>query len=90
MLLARRVEDVQPGVADTLLDSEGGTPNLGSGPRPATPTNRLYIGKTGAENLWVNADHGTLGWTHGAGLGTALAELISNEKSAMAFDFYGI
>ena len=31
-----------------------------------------------------------LGWTHGAGLGTALAELISNEKTAMVFDFYGI
>ena len=77
-------------MADTLLGSEGGTPNLWSGPRPATPTNRPYIGKTGVENLWINAGHGMLGWAHGAGSGKALAELISGEKPAMAFDFYGL
>ena len=89
-LLARRVEDVLPGVADTRLESEGGTPNFWAGLRPATPTNIPYIGKTPVGNLWVNAGHGTLGWTHGAGSGKALAELISGEKPAMAFDFYGL
>ena len=89
-MLARRVEDEQPDVADTRLDSDGGTPSFWAGLRPAAPTNRPYIGKTGVENLWVNAGHGMLGWTHGAGSGKALAELISNEKPAMVFDFYGI
>jgi D-amino-acid dehydrogenase len=39
--------------------------------------------------LWVNAGHGTLGWTHGAGSGKALAELISGAQPAMNFGFLG-
>jgi D-amino-acid dehydrogenase len=48
------------------------------------------MGRTKVSKLWVNAGHGTLGWTHGAGSGKALAELISGEQPAMAFDFYGV
>ena len=88
-LLARRVEEVLPGVADTRFEAEGGTPNFWAGLRPATPTNIPYIGKTPVGKLWVNAGHGTLGWTHGAGSGKALAELVSGERPAMAFSFYG-
>ena len=36
-----------------------------------------------------NAGHGTLGWTHGAGSGKAMAALISGEVPDMDFDFYG-
>jgi D-amino-acid dehydrogenase len=39
--------------------------------------------------LWVNAGHGTLGWTHGAGSGKAMAELISGKMPRMNFNFYG-
>ncbi len=88
-LLARRVEEVLPGVCDTRLEADGGTPHFWTGLRPATPTNIPYIGKTPVGKLWVNAGHGTLGWTHGAGSGKALAELMSGEKPAMAFNFYG-
>ena len=88
-LLARRVEEVLPGVCDTRLEAAGGTPHFWTGLRPATPTNIPYIGKTPVGKLWVNAGHGTLGWTHGAGSGKALAELISGEKPATAFGFYG-
>ena len=89
-MLARRVEEVLPGVCDTRLDSEGGTPNFWTGLRPATPTNIPYIGQTPVKKLWVNAGHGTLGWTHGAGSGKALAELVSGHKPDMAFRFYGV
>ena len=88
-MLARRVEEVLPGVCDTRLASEGGTPNFWTGLRPATPTNIPYIGQTPVKRLWVNAGHGTLGWTHGAGSGKALAELVSGKKPEMAFKFYG-
>jgi D-amino-acid dehydrogenase len=37
----------------------------------------------------VNAGHGTLGWTHGAGSGRALAELMSGLQPALDFGFYG-
>ena len=88
-MLASRIEEVLPGVCDTRLEEEGGTPNFWTGLRPATPTNIPYIGQTPVRGLWVNAGHGTLGWTHGAGSGKALAELISGETPAMKFGFYG-
>jgi len=88
-MLADRIEEVLPGVCDTRLEEQGGTPNFWTGLRPATPTNIPYIGKTRVGRLWVNAGHGTLGWTHGAGSGKAMAELISGEVPAMNFGFYG-
>ena len=88
-MLADRIEQVLPGVCDTRLAEDGGTPNFWTGLRPATPTNIPFIGQTQVGGLWVNAGHGTLGWTHGAGSGKALAELISGQQPAMAFRFYG-
>ena len=88
-MLADRIEQVLPGVCDTRLAEDGGAPHFWAGLRPATPTNIPYIGQTKIGKLWVNAGHGTLGWTHGAGSGKALAELISGEKPAMAFDCRG-
>lgn len=88
-MLADRIEEALPGVCDTRLAEEGGEPNFWTGLRPATPTNIPYIGRTRVGRLWVNAGHGTLGWTHGAGSGKAIAELISGETPAMNFGFYG-
>ena len=65
-------------------------PNYWTGLRPSTPTNIPYIGRSRLPNLWLNAGHGTLGWTHGAGSGKALAELINGEQPAIPFDFYGM
>ena len=81
--LVDRYEELFPGVADT------GTPNFWTGLRPSTPTNIPYIGRSPMHNLWVNAGHGTLGWTHGAGSGRALAELMSGRRPALDFGFYG-
>jgi D-amino-acid dehydrogenase len=88
-LLSRRVEQVLPGVCDTRDLAEGGDPQWWCGLRPATPTNVPYIGRTRIAGLWVNTGHGTLGWTHGAGSGKALAELVSGKRPPIAFDFLG-
>ena len=88
-MLADRIEMVLPGVADTRSLAQGGDPNYWTGLRPATPTNIPYIGKTRVGKLWVNAGHGTLGWTHGAGSGRAMAELISGQMPQMAFACHG-
>ena len=88
-MLVRRIEAVFPGVADTRTPQEGGNPQFWTGLRPATPTNIPLIGQLPRRKLWINAGHGTLGWTHGAGSGKALAELISGEKPAMEFGFTG-
>jgi len=81
--LVQRYEQLFPGVADTR------TPNFWAGLRPSTPTNIPVIGRSRLPNLWLNAGHGTLGWTHGAGSGQALAELISGKRPGLAFGFCG-
>ncbi len=86
-MLSNRIEQILPGVCDTRNAEEGGTPNYWAGLRPATPTNIPFIGRTKVRKLWVNAGHGTLGWTHGAGSGKALAELISGRTPQMRFGF---
>ncbi len=86
-MLSDRIEQILPGVCDTRNAEQGGTPNYWTGLRPATPTNIPFIGKTKVRKLWVNAGHGTLGWTHGAGSGKALAELISGRTPPMKFGF---
>ncbi len=88
-MLSDRIEAVLPGVCDTRNETQGGTPQYWTGLRPATPTNIPYIGATKIQKLWVNAGHGTLGWTHGAGSGKALAELINGQKPMMNFKFLG-
>ena len=81
--LVQRYEQLFPGVADTR------EPNYWTGLRPSTPTNIPLIGRSRLPNLWLNAGHGTLGWTHGAGSGQALAELISGKRPGLAFGFCG-
>ena len=81
--LVQRYDELFPGVADTSA------PNFWTGLRPSTPTNIPYIGRSKVANLWLNAGHGTLGWTHGAGSGQALAELISGLRPALSFGFCG-
>jgi len=87
-MLAHRVEEVWPGMCDTRTEEQGGQPQFWAGLRPATPTNIPFIGPTKVRGLWVNAGHGTLGWTHGAGSGKALAELIDGRQPAMDFATY--
>ncbi|MCK9687613.1 D-amino acid dehydrogenase [Scleromatobacter humisilvae] len=81
--LVRRYEQLFPGVADTSQ------PNFWAGLRPSTPDNLPYIGRSRISNLWLNAGHGTLGWTHGAGSGRALAELISGRRPQLDYGFCG-
>ena len=81
--LVQRYEELFPGVADTT------EPQFWAGLRPSTPDNIPYIGRSRVANLWLNAGHGTLGWTHGAGSGQALAELMSGKRPALNFGFCG-
>lgn len=88
-MLADRIDQVLPGVCDTRSAEQGGQPNFWAGLRPATPTNIPFIGKTRVDKLWVNAGHGTLGWTLGAGSGKAVAELMDGKRPQLAFKFLG-
>jgi D-amino-acid dehydrogenase len=81
--LVHSVEDLFGGAGDQSKAT------FWSGLRPATPTNIPFIGQTPRRGIWVNAGHGTLGWTHAAGSGKALAALMHGDKPDLDFRFYG-
>jgi len=61
-----------------------------SGLRPSTPSNVPIIGRSRIPNLYINAGHGTLGWTMGAGSGRVMADIVSGVKPEPQFPFIGI
>ena len=81
--LTKRAEEIFPGVLDATRVE------YWTGLRPATPSNVPYIGRSKLANLWLNTGHGTLGWTHGAGSGLAIADLIAGREPDVDFAFCG-
>lgn len=62
------------------LYPEGGDPQriqAWAGLRPATPDGTPIVGPTRYRNLYLNAGHGTLGWTMACGSGRYLADVIA-------------
>ncbi|MGQ0585975.1 MAG: D-amino acid dehydrogenase [Gammaproteobacteria bacterium] len=55
-----------------------------AGLRPVSPDGVPRIGQLGPENLFVNTGHGHLGWTHAAGSGALLADLVCGKAPAIA------
>lgn len=53
--------------------------------RPLTPGGFPIIGRvrSAPQNLWVNAGHGSLGWTMGAGSARILADLMAGRRPAL-------
>lgn len=88
--LAERIEAIFPGTCDTRRADQGGDPQYWAGLRPATPDSVPLIGPSKLQGLWLNAGHGTLGWTQAAGSAKALAMLMSGQKPEIAFPFISI
>ena len=61
-----------------------------SGLRPMTPDSTPIIGGTRYDNVFINAGHGTLGWTMSCGSGKLLADLVSGNKPDIRADDLGI
>jgi D-amino-acid dehydrogenase len=59
-----------------------------TGLRPMTPDGTPIIGKasTALNNVWLNTGHGTLGWTMACGSAQVLADLVAQQKPAIAAD----
>lgn len=75
---SRRRATLEKVVAD--LYPHGGDLGQGqfwTGLRPATPDGTPVVGATRFGNLYLNAGHGTLGWTMACGSGRYLADLIA-------------
>jgi D-amino-acid dehydrogenase len=56
------------------------------GLRPMTPDSTPVIGPTRIPNLFLNAGHGTLGWTMACGSGHVIADIVSQRTPAIAAD----
>jgi D-amino-acid dehydrogenase len=85
--IVRRTRELFPRMTDGLVDGQA---RYWTGLRPATPSNVPYIGRSKIANLFLNTGHGTLGWTHSAGSGKAIAEIVSGRMPALDFAFSGI
>lgn len=57
------------------------------GLRPATPSNLPHIGRSAINNLFINAGHGTLGWTLACGSAKALADILDGRQPEPDFPF---
>lgn len=71
-LLAAKAKSLMPDAA--LFETE---PEVWTGLRPQTPDDRPMVGKAGAENLFVNAGHGSNGWLLAFGAAEQLLEKIN-------------
>lgn len=65
------VNDLFPGAGDLAQASSW------AGLRPMTPDSTPIIGATRYDNLYINAGHGTLGWTMACGSARVLSDLLS-------------
>lgn len=69
--LLHSLNDLFPGAAATKAET-----NFWSGLRPMTPDSTPVIGATRLPNLFLNAGHGTLGWTMACGSARLIASII--------------
>jgi D-amino-acid dehydrogenase len=76
--LTRRTQELFPGACDYAR------PTYWAGLRPVTPSNVPYLGPTRVRGLFVNAGHGTLGWTLGPGNGELIAQVVSGRLPGVA------
>ncbi|TPD59606.1 D-amino acid dehydrogenase [Emcibacter nanhaiensis] len=68
---------VYPSLLDNLQDKTG---EAWTGFRPVSPDGVPLIGRLGAENLFINAGHGHLGWTMAAGSARLLADIMTGQE----------
>jgi D-amino-acid dehydrogenase len=81
-------------VLNSLFPNGGDTSKaqFWTGLRPMTPDGTPIIGKASAafNNVWLNTGHGTLGWTMACGSGQMLADLMTNQKTAIQSDDFAL
>lgn len=86
-LPAARRATLDLSVSDLFPGGDLKAASFWSGLRPMTPDSTPIIGATRYDNVFLNAGHGTLGWTMACGSGKLLADLISgNEPDIRADD----
>ena len=77
--LAFVARNLFPGLSDAAIAEA----ERWSGLRPMTPDGPPLIGRIARENLFINAGHGTLGWTMACGAAELLTNLIEGRPGAL-------
>ena len=77
--LAHVAKNLFPGISDAAIAAA----ERWSGLRPMTPDGPPLIGRIGRDNLYINAGHGTLGWTMACGAAQMVADLIEDRTPAV-------
>ncbi|WP_339109683.1 D-amino acid dehydrogenase [Thioclava sp. GXIMD4216] len=84
-LTRRHLETLRLSLASLFPDSYvAEEAQFWAGQRPTTPTNLPFIAETALAGLYVNAGHGTFGWTMAAGAAALLADLVSGTPSPIS------
>tara|TARA_B110000014_G_C20110004_1_gene584529 strand:+ start:460 stop:1725 length:1266 start_codon:yes stop_codon:yes gene_type:complete len=74
------LKNVYPDFSSNLNYDEG---HIWSGFRPMSSDGKPYIGKTKIEGLFINTGQGHLGWTMAMGSASLLADIMTNQKTAI-------
>lgn len=83
-LHARRRATLEHSLQSLFPDAGAvGEATFWSGLRPMTPDGTPVVGATPIPNLFINAGHGTLGWTMACGSGQVIADVVSGAPSAI-------
>ena len=64
------------------------TPGLGL--RPMTPDGPPYLGHSRFANLFINAGHGSNGWTQACGSGRIISDVVSGRPPGLDLTGFGL
>jgi len=76
----RRRETLEKVVTDLFPGGDLSRATFWTGLRPMTPDSTPVVGGTHLHNLFINAGHGTLGWTMSCGSGKLIADLVTGVR----------
>ena len=79
-LKQRRRETLEKVVTDLFPGGDLSKATFWTGLRPMTPDSTPVVGPTQLSNLFINAGHGTLGWTMACGSGKLISDLVMGQR----------
>lgn len=82
----RRRETLEKVVTELFPGGDLSKASFWTGLRPMTPDSTPVVGATHLSNLFINAGHGTLGWTMACGSGKLIADQLTGRKTEISTD----
>lgn len=82
----RRRETLEKVVTDLFPGGDLRQATFWTGLRPMTPDSTPVVGPTHLNNLFINAGHGTLGWTMACGSGKLIADMVCGRQPEISIE----